>query len=78
MIIPTYLGGPWVVTPVRDVFYELPLFPRLLTWVAFALIVGVSVLLRRQSWRAWILLLAYLGLDIAALLASGRQASSAR
>jgi hypothetical protein len=71
-IIPTYLGGPWSASPLGKAFvYELPLLPRVATWLAAGLIVAVSVLRYRCAWRAWTLLLVYIGMSTA-LVAVGR------
>ncbi len=73
-VIPTYLGGPWSASlfPVT-VLHELPPSRRFLTWVVAAAIVGVSLVFRRQAWRAWLLLGLYVGLDLA-LVATSRLA----
>jgi hypothetical protein len=71
-LIPTYLGGPWNVSSAsKAALYTLPLIGRLTTWLVFAGIVAASLVLRRQAWRAWALLVVYVGMCLA-LVASGR------
>jgi hypothetical protein len=77
-VIPTYVGGPWSVGRLASVLpspssnlrvYELPLLPRLATWAALVVIVGLSFLLMRQAWRAWLMLAVYLGMCFALVIA---------
>jgi len=71
-VVPTSLGGPWSVSPFgKAVLYELPGPTRIVTWTIAAAVVGVSLLLKRQAWRAWILPSVYLAM-IVALVAFGR------
>jgi hypothetical protein len=71
-IIPTFLGGPWTASSLGRAFvHELSLPARVVTWVAVALIVVVSMVRLRPAWRAWALLAAYLGMCMA-LVAIGR------
>jgi Dolichyl-phosphate-mannose-protein mannosyltransferase len=71
-VVPTSLGGPWSVSPFgKAVLYELPGPARIVTWTIAAAVVCVSLLLRRQAWRAWILPSVYLAM-IVALVAFGR------
>jgi len=67
-VVPTYLGGPWSAS--QGMLHQLSSFPRVLTWGVSAVLVGVSLLLRRPAWRAWALLGAYVGLDIVLVAAS--------
>jgi hypothetical protein len=71
-IVPTYLGGPWSpATTGKALLFQLPLLPRVLTWLLAAAIVAASFVLRRQAWRAWLFLLSYIAM-CTALVAVGR------
>ena len=65
---PGLLGGPLRWTPVTpDTVAALPLPPpwlRVLAAVVVALTVGLSCLLRRGAWRAWVLLAAFLAISV--------------
>jgi hypothetical protein len=82
-LIPTFVGGPWSVGRLEAVppfpgesvpINVLPLLPRLGTWVLLGAIVATSLLLRRQAWRAWVVLSAYVGLCLG-LVIEGRLGS---
>jgi hypothetical protein len=75
-VIPTYLGGPWSVSALGPpALNELSLIPRAMTWGILAAIVVLSLVIRRQAWRAWILPATYLGILIGLVGLSNRLAA---
>jgi hypothetical protein len=71
-LIPMYLGGPWSASPWGAGFVsELSSPMKLLVWGAALAVVASSLVLRRQAWRAWTMLLIYVGMCIL-LVASSR------
>jgi hypothetical protein len=71
-VVPSYLGGPWDVSVTApDTLRELSGAASLATSAMFLAVVGVSLVARRQAWRAWTMLAVYVGMCIA-ILAAGR------
>ncbi len=74
-LIPTYVGGPWSVSHLSvspwGFVNELARGPRLITWALAAVLVMVSLVVRRAAWRAWVLPSVYASLCVL-LVASGR------
>ncbi|MGB2569190.1 hypothetical protein ACPFP2_12155 [Micromonospora citrea] len=75
-VVPGLLGGPWRWLPAGDgaPVTAPPELGRWIAWVAFLVLVVLTVRLRRVAGRAWLLLASYLTL-VTALLAATRLGS---
>ena len=57
-VIPSFVGGPWTLTEVLEVWAAMPPLAVLVVLEIVGILAVVSVLMRPLAWRAWVVFLA--------------------